>query len=172
MQPTPFSRRFELGRASLGAVELSFEADADERAAIASEFDLLALDSFVADFEIAAARRDIFELRGRIRAKLAQRCVVSLAPVPQTLEETFVLDLAPAGSPAADAPEGEDRDPPAVYEGESIDLGAIALEYFSLGLDPYPRAPGVELPAGSGGEESAGPFAQLARLRTEDSGPS
>jgi len=32
----------------------------------------------------------------------------------------------------------------------TIDLGAIAVEHFLLAVDPYPRAPGAELPADVG----------------------
>lgn len=172
MQLGLFSRPLDLGSASSRPVSVRFDAESAERAAIATEYGLLSLDSFAAEFEVAAQSRDVFELRGRVRAELSQSCVVSLVPVTQLVDETFRLDLVPAGSPGVDTDGREDRDPPAVYEGSFADLGAIALEYFALGLDPYPRAPGVELATDATSETSSGPFAQLARLRSTQSGAS
>lgn len=165
MEAGPFSRPFDLGAAAHHAAVVRVEASAAEREAIAKDFDLISLDFLVAEFEIEAGRGDVYELRGRLKGEVVQRCVVTLAPVPQRIDEGFVFDLVPAGSPEADTEGSEDRDPPAVYEGNEIDLGAIALEYFALGLDPYPRAPGAELPAEARGEEPSGPFAALAGLR-------
>ncbi len=36
-----------------------------------------------------------------------------------------------------------DEDPPELIEDGRIDLGAVAAEFLALGLDPYPRKPGV-----------------------------
>ncbi len=46
-----------------------------------------------------------------------------------------------------------------------VDLGAIATEYFLLGIDPYPRKPGAEFQSPSAGEAAANPFAALAALK-------
>ncbi len=35
------------------------------------------------------------------------------------------------------------EDPPDPIIDGKIDLGALAAEFFALGLDPYPRKPGV-----------------------------
>ena len=40
-----------------------------------------------------------------------------------------------------------------------IDLGALTAEFFALGLDPYPRKPGVEFVAPPGEDASDSPFA-------------
>jgi len=59
-------------------------------------------------------------------------------------------------------------DPPDLLSGPTIDLGAIAVEHFLLAIDPYPRAPGAELPAEAADpspDSSDSPFAALARLR-------
>jgi hypothetical protein len=158
------SRPFDLGTLSRQRGPIRVEADAAERQAIAVEFDLLALDSLVAEFEIAPALGDTFELRGRLRSLVVQSCVVSLVPVPQEIDEAIAIDLVPAGSPQAEMDETDDRDPPAVYEGDTVDLGAIALEYFALALDPYPRAPGATLPPEANAAEPGGPFAALGTL--------
>ena len=35
---------------------------------------------------------------------------------------------------------------PSIYQNGRIDLGAIVAEHLALGLDPYPRTPGVDFP--------------------------
>jgi hypothetical protein len=164
IEKSAFSRPFDLAALQRQRGPIRIEASIDERKAIAEEFNLLALDTLEAEFEMAPGLGDAFELTGRVRSSLVQSCVVSLAPVPQTLDEAMVLDLVPAGSPMAEVEETDDRDPPAVYEDGSVDLGAIALEYFALGLDPYPRAPGAVLPAEANSDQPSGPFAALGKL--------
>ncbi len=65
-------------------------------------------------------------------------------------------------------PHGETETEPSepLHEGR-IDLGAVATEFLLLGVNPYPRKPGVEFasPASVAAEE--GPFAALAALKTE-----
>jgi hypothetical protein len=39
-------------------------------------------------------------------------------------------------------PEGPDS--PESFSGTSIDVGALAEEFFALGIDPYPRKEGIE----------------------------
>ena len=46
-----------------------------------------------------------------------------------------------------------------------VDLGAIATEYFLLGIDPYPRKPGAEFQPTGAGDGGAKPFAALAALK-------
>lgn len=48
-----------------------------------------------------------------------------------------------------------------------IDLGALTAEFLALGLDPYPRKPGVDFEPVASGPES-GPFDALRRLRDEE----
>ncbi|MGB7126998.1 MAG: DUF177 domain-containing protein, partial [Methylovirgula sp.] len=46
-----------------------------------------------------------------------------------------------------------------------IDVGALAAEFLALGLDPYPKKPGVEFTPVTVPEESAGrPFDALKKL--------
>ena len=48
--------------------------------------------------------------------------------------------------------------------GGRIDFGALTAEFLALGLDPYPRKPGITFEPVVAGEE-AGPFAGLRKLR-------
>jgi len=55
----------------------------------------------------------------------------------------------------------DEDDPDPVIDGK-IDLGALATEFFALGLDPYPRKPGVEFVAPAESAPPDSPFAALA----------
>jgi hypothetical protein len=62
--------------------------------------------------------------------------------------------------------EGEDLPDPIV--AGRIDLGALVAEFLALGLDPYPRKPGVEFaePQGAAHEPvGESPFAKLRGLK-------
>ena len=64
----------------------------------------------------------------------------------------------------------DEDDPDPVVDGK-IDLGALAAEFFALGLDPYPRKPGAEFVAPVAQAPPDSPFTALAGRRASDSGP-
>ena len=66
------------------------------------------------------------------------------------------------------APIEEPPDP--IIEGR-IDLGALAAEFLALGLDPYPRKPGVDFAAPADASAPASPFAVLGRRGRQDRSP-
>ncbi len=147
-----------------------------ERAALAAAYDLRAVEGLSAQTTLTPAEDGLVTVEGRVTADIVQSCVVSLEPVPQHIDETFSLRFAPADSPEVQPPEGAARevaidpeapDPPEVMEGKTIDLGAVVEEMFVLAIDPYPRAPGAELPAeGRDAPESdeESPFAVLREV--------
>ena len=55
----------------------------------------------------------------------------------------------------------DEDEPDPIIEGK-IDVGALAAEFFALGLDPYPRKPGVEFVALAESPPADSPFAALA----------
>ncbi|PIK68854.1 metal-binding protein, partial [Methylobacterium frigidaeris] len=99
---------------------------------------------------------------GTVEAALTQTCVVTLEPFDGTVTEEVDVDFADqdafAGTPA------EDADIPDPIVNGRIDLGSLTAEFLALGLDPYPRKPGVafDLPAA---EEEETPFAALQGLK-------
>ena len=56
-------------------------------------------------------------------------------------------------------------DGPEPLIGGAVDLGAIAIEFLILGIDPYPRKPGAVFEASPAGDDPAKPFAALAALK-------
>lgn len=157
-----------------GGEELHVQANADERAAIAADFGLVELRSLAGDVTLTPRRGAAVRVEGTVAAEIVQSCVVSLVPVVQTIAETFAVDFVPEGeaqesAPGADIVIDPDRpDPPDVYSRGVIDIGAVVLEQMALAIDPYPRAPGAELPpeGADADSERTSPFAALASLRS------
>ena len=119
-------------------------ADAAERAALATRFDLLALDRLEARLTLSREASGI-RVRGSVEAAGTQPCGLSGAPVPFALNETVALLLVETlpGGDDIELDEGDlDAEPLA---GDVIDLGEIAAQSMALGLDPYPRAPGAAI---------------------------
>jgi len=148
------------------------EADAEARAALAEAFGILAVERLASELRVRQAERG-YLVRGPLEAEVVQTCVVTLEPVRQAVSEEIDLLLVPArhdggrdaGGTLADE---ADLDAPDTFTGNAIDLGAIASEHLALGLDPYPRAPGVAFAPHEEGEKEPSPFAALARLKNRD----
>ena len=51
--------------------------------------------------------------------------------------------------------------------GGRIDFGALTAEFLALGLDPYPRKPGVSFEAVQAGEDPR-PFDALRKLQERE----
>lgn len=162
----PYSRPIRLNQVGVG-VTRTLEPDEAERKAIARWLDLQAIDVFSAELTLAPAGLG-WSLTGRVRAQVTQSCGLTLAPLPATVDEAFVVRLVEA--PDAQAGEVEvslDDDGPDVIENGQVDLGHHAVEQLSLALDPFPRAPGAEfVPPEETAEIS--PFAVLKGLKTDD----
>ena len=165
----PLSRPYPLHRVKPAGTEADVEANEAERAALAADLGLPAIHALTGRFRIVGSR-DRVVVTGRVRAKIEQLCGVTLEPFPTEVDEEVEVAFAAPDPRAAKAPPDEvelsmEHDPPDELTGDSIDLGAITAEFLALGLDPFPRKPGIafEPPADSSAED--GPFAGLAALR-------
>lgn len=154
-------------------------ASPEARAALADRFGLPEVESLEWEVESAPWRGGV-RLSGRIRARVVQECVVTLDPVPATVDETFERGFLPFGDLyAEDKPGSEheivaDRDLGDIPEEltDPLDIGEIVAEEFGVALDPYPRKPGLEdggytaQPAGVAplDDDDVKPFAGLADL--------
>ena len=167
--PPEFSRLAPLPR--LDGVETVYPitANAEERSLLAQRFDLVALDGFTAEVRLSHGAAGI-RLAARLTADVVQLCGVTLEPFRSRIEDEFTLLFR------TEAPEGDLLDPMEedyeILSGTEIDIGEAVAQQLSLALDPFPRAPGAEIPGLA--EESSGetepdqapasPFAALARL--------
>ncbi|MBP0492273.1 YceD family protein [Pararoseomonas indoligenes] len=137
----------------------TLEAKPEERAALAERMGLVALDSLSAELDMVPASGKTVRVRGTLRAAVVQSCVVTLEPVPQSVEEPLDWRILPPGKEPSD----ELDDGPDEIESEpdgTVDIGEALAQSLSLALDPYPRVPDAELPdaARDGG---GSPFAAL-----------
>lgn len=143
--PSEFSRSVALDpRRSSIRVEIA--ADGKELAALAKRFDLPAIDALGATGEFRQRPGQRWRLSAVVRAQVVQTCVVTLAPVAQSIEERFVLDFAAAAAPETPDLDLSAEDAEPLPEDGRIDVGEIVAQHLYLALDPFPRAPGAAWP--------------------------
>jgi uncharacterized metal-binding protein YceD (DUF177 family) len=147
---------------------IEIDADAQERAALAKRFDVIAIERLTGKFTI---RRDAAGIvaEGRVAAAVTQACSITGDPLPATVDEPVALRFVPGTDADQDEIELGDSDIDVIpYDGGTIDLGEVAAETMALALDPFPRGPNAEVvlkQAGVLSEEQAGPFGALAGLK-------
>jgi uncharacterized metal-binding protein YceD (DUF177 family) len=141
-----------------------------ERAAIAAFLDIPSVESLDAKLSITPARGGSFHVTGVVKANVHQLCGVSLEPFPTAIHEQIDARFAPQDRLESIVKKEvertlEDQDPPEPLANGMIDIGALAVEALALGLDPYPRKPGVEAAVLGDNDVSESPFAALAALK-------
>jgi uncharacterized metal-binding protein YceD (DUF177 family) len=176
----PFSYAVKVGHVSHNPIEVHVEADDRERKALAVLWKVLSLEELSADLKIRRWKKDGVKVFGEIRGKVTQACVVTLEPVQSEIDEEIDQIFVPEGSalariPANDQgelivdPDGPDL--PETFSGDSIDIGAVVAEFAAMGLDPYPRKPGVEfqghIETTEEKERKPSPFAVLKNLKVD-----
>jgi uncharacterized metal-binding protein YceD (DUF177 family) len=147
-----------------GGSHHDLSADAAVRDSVAQLAGLRALSRLEASFDLNR-RGEGVAVRGEVRARVGQTCVVTLEPIENDVLETIDLLFMPAGENEDLATAKRKGEPPEPLENGVIDLGAIAVEFLVLGLDPYPRKSGVEFSRPEDEDERAHPFAALAALK-------
>lgn len=146
-------------------VELS--ATQDECDAIGESLAAL-VDELEARFTLRPWREEGVRVTGTVEGLVTQPCVVTFEPVVSTVRETVDRRFHPDAAPAPVDVDPDAPDPPEPLEGDMLDLGAIALEHFTLGLPQYPRAQGATFePPHDGDAPEPSPFAVLAALKNK-----
>ncbi|BBF93431.1 YceD family protein [Blastochloris tepida] len=154
---------------------LTLEPTEETRAALARHVGALSVPELKATLELVVDRKGTVTVTGRLTGRVVQACVVTLEPMESAIDEAvdvrFAADAGPDYAPGAEVEFGyESADPPEPIINGRIDLGAILTEFFSLGVDPYPRKPDAAWQPGDEQAHDESPFAALARLK--DSGAS
>jgi uncharacterized metal-binding protein YceD (DUF177 family) len=185
----PFSRPLKVREVKDDGLRLTIEAKPEECAAVATAIGLPAVASLSVSYAIERRAGGRIEVAGDLRARITQVCVVSLeefeSDVTQAIDLTFApeaqserlaerletrgerhrtAERAPAPVPGSD----DQVDPPDPIVDDTIDLGAVAVEFLVLSLDLYPKKPGVQfsdLIGGDEDEQEPSPFAALERLK-------
>jgi uncharacterized metal-binding protein YceD (DUF177 family) len=166
----PFSHLYNLNRLGQAGDEVTFRLSDAERQALARFADVPRVESFSAKIDLKKLSPNRFRLDFLADADIVQACVVTLVDVPAHIrlqfdrELHFTPALKRAGEGAVEVALEDDM--PEEIDSLHYDLAAPLIEEFILGLDPYPRAPGVEFqpPKGEGAAES--PFAVLKGLKS------
>jgi hypothetical protein len=144
------------------------EADSHEREALARRFDFLDIEFFRPLLSFKRLRGSgAYRLSGQVRARVTQRCVVTLDPVISDVDSRFdVLFHTEFQGDRHDMALEEEIE---LLENDSLDLGEIAAEELVIALDPYPRGQDVELteflPEPDQMVERKHPFAALAAIK-------
>ena len=164
--PSPQSERLRVAHLNPRVpTPISLVPDAERCAAIAAELGIDGLSKLVFEGDIRAEGGDAWALRGRLRARVTQPCVVTLKPVKTNLDEEVARHYSPHLTP----PEGDEVEmPDDTLEplGQFIDLAVVMIEELALALPEYPRAEGVAFEAASEDPEpeTRRPFADLDKL--------
>lgn len=173
--PPAFSRPFVVDEWVGDETTVAISASEDERAEIAAAFGLPAVAALGAEFAVERVGSSRVHVRGRMQATVTRICVVSLDAFETEVSEPIDVTFAPepearaaearaASETEAHGPGRLEEPPDPIIEGR-IDLGALAAEFLALGLDPYPRKPGVAFVAPPDSSASSSPFAVLGELK-------
>ena len=170
MQEEPFNRMMRVEAVPKEGQTVTIEANPAEREALAAFFKLPSIEALTATLTLERSGSGGVRATGSVHGELTQVCVVSLEPFPATVDEEIDVRFAPRKDDgAARRPHAEPEtysmtdggEPDPIVDGK-IDLGALAAEFFALGLDPYPRKPGASFEPPEEAEATVSPFSALA----------
>lgn len=174
MDKHPFSRLVTVDDLPAQGVSMTVEAGAEERLALAQMDGLVAIARLSGRYWLKPTPGGGVHVKGAVQAQIEQTCTVSLEPFSAEIEEPVDVafsdeDGLRAWEMKRDAQKDEptlDEDPPDLVVDGQIDLGALTAEFLALGVDPYPRKPGVTLESQSdAADKDPSPFAALANLQ-------
>jgi hypothetical protein len=174
--PAPWHVPVALEDVSENGRHVDLVADQDVRAAVAQVAGVRDVPRLEASFDVTRSGASGLHVVGRVSATVGQNCVVTLEPLSNDVEEDIDVVFAPpspSAKPEADEdddgeeesrkPKREWNEPEPLRDGV-VDLGALAIEFLILGLDPYPRKPGAVFQPPQDVTHDPGPLAALAKL--------
>ncbi len=169
---SPVSFLANVARLPQKGLPVVIEADTAQRAALAKEHGLLSVEAYRAELLVASWKRNAVKVSGRVEADITQACIVTLDPVEAHIDEPVEALLLPEDSKLGRQGfegggeillDAEGPDSPETFSGDTIDVGALAEQFFGLAIDPYPRKPGVSLEAADEDEPAENEFQQKLR---------
>ena len=170
--PSPVSFKANVGRLPHKGLPVVIDANAEQRAALAVEHELLSVENYRAELLVAPWKRNGVKVSGRVEADITQACIVTLEPVVAHIdEEVEALFLPEQSKLGREGFEGggeimldaDGPDAPETFSGDTIDVGALAEQFFGLAIDPYPRKSGASLEAAGPDEPVENEFQQKLR---------
>lgn len=160
---TPLSRPVPVSDLPSEGLEVTVEATPEERDALAREFKLPAIHALTGTFHLSGNRSRV-HVRGHVDASVNQVCVVTLEPFDSNMREDVEVEFAAPGAVAA----AQGQEPPDEIVDGAVDLGTLTAEFLALGLDPYPRKPGVDFAFEAVDDRPDSPFAALEKLKRNE----
>lgn len=169
---SPVSFKANVGRLPHKGLPVVIDADAAQRAALAQEHELLSVENYRAELLVAPWKRNGVKVSGRVEADITQACIVTLEPVAAHIDEEvealFLPEQSKLGRQGFEGGgeiliDAEGADSPETFSGDTIDVGALAEQFFGLAIDPYPRKSGASLEAAGPDEPVENEFQQKLR---------
>ncbi|MBM0170156.1 YceD family protein [Altererythrobacter sp. C41] len=157
----------------IDARPIRIEADAEERAALAERFGIVAVDRLAADVTLEREGEDV-AVSGRLEADIVQTCGISGEDFPVRIDEPIALRFVPevAHTVPDEEIELEESELDEIeYTGDVLDLGEAIAQSLGLAIDPYatgPNADAVRKEAGILEEGATGPLAEALRALKKD----
>lgn len=157
----------------IDARPVRIEADAEERAALAERFGIVAVDRLAADVTLEREGEDVV-VAGRLEADIVQTCGISGEDFPVRIDEPIALRFVPevARTVPDEEIELEESELDEIeYTGDALDLGEAIAQSLGLAIDPYatgPNADAARKEAGILEEGATGPLAEALRALKED----
>lgn len=178
---SPVSFRANVTRLPLKGLPVVIEADERQCEALAAEHGLEGVERYRADLLVTQWKRNGIKVTGRVSADIVQACVVTLEPIETHIDEEVSALFWPEDSKLGRLGfsatnemvlDAEGPDSPETFTGDTIDVGALAEEFFGLVIDPYPRKGNVSVPApqpGSANESEEGELQRKLRALIQKS---
>ena len=172
---SPVSFKANVARLPQKGMPVVIDADERQREALARIHGLESVERYQAELLVSPWKRNGVQVEGSVRAKITQSCVVTLDPIQSTIDEIVEglflpedsklgrLGVQTAGEIVLDV---EGPDSPETFSGDTIDVGALAEEFFGLAIDPYPRKSEASLSIPDGNPQPAGQLQEKLRLLT------
>jgi hypothetical protein len=154
----------------------AFEANETARVAMAEMAGLRDITLASAWFDLKRQSGGRVHVRGQVRARVGQTCVVTLDPIENEIDELIDVTFAPVEQipslsalvEEAAASNEEIPDPPEPIVNGVIDLGRLATDALFLAVDPYPRRPDAAFePPAETLDPADHPFAALKALQSK-----
>lgn len=140
-----FSRMVDIREANDRPLKL--QASAQECAALAERFGLVAVKALTADVTLGADGA-VVDAAGKLEAEIVQSCAVSGEDLPVSVSETLALRFVPDNGEAPDPDEEielhEDELDEIPYMGSAFDLGEALAQSLALAIDPYATGPNAD----------------------------
>lgn len=173
---SPVSFPVNIMRLPQKGMPVRITASPEQLAELARTHGLLSVEHFRAELLVESWKRDGVRVTGFVEGKIEQACIVTLESLDSRIREEidtlFLREDSKLARPNIDQHgeillDAEGADSPETFSGDLIDVGALAEEFFALGIDPYPRKPDAVLERLGPESPEESPFAKLLSLKRD-----